>query len=109
MAWLLRQGEVLASLEVARASAGRVRGVLKRGTQVGALLFVARRSAHTLGARAVLDVAFLDADLVVLSTCRMRPNRIGLPRRHAHAVLEAEAGAFERWNLRPGDRLEIEA
>jgi uncharacterized membrane protein (UPF0127 family) len=25
----------------------------------------------------------------------------------ARAVIEAEAGAFERWNLRPGDALEV--
>jgi hypothetical protein len=37
----------------------------------------------------------------------MRPRRVGLPCLRAHSVIEAEAGAFERWRLRPGDRLEL--
>lgn len=108
MAWLLRQGEVLASLEVPPPGRRRRRGVLRREDGVGALLVTSRRAAHTIGARGPLDVAYLDADLVVVATSRMAPNRLGMPRRRACAVLEAEAGAFERWRLRPGDRLEIE-
>ena len=45
--------------------------------------------------------------LVVLGTTSMAPLRIGRPRMRATCVIEAEAGAFERWRLRPGDRLEI--
>jgi uncharacterized membrane protein (UPF0127 family) len=37
----------------------------------------------------------------------LRPWRIGLPRRGGRAVIEAEAGAFERWGLRVGDTLEL--
>ncbi len=48
-----------------------------------------------------------DADLVVLETIRMRRWRVGRPRLAARAVLEAEAGAFERWRLAPGDQLEV--
>ncbi|MCU1491046.1 MAG: hypothetical protein JWM85_2451 [Acidimicrobiaceae bacterium] len=107
MAWLLRESEVLASLEVAQTRLGRLRGLAATDGRVGALLLPASRSAHTLLARAPIDVAYLDAELVVLATSRMAPNRIGIPRRHASAVLEAEAGAFDRWTLRPGDRLEI--
>jgi uncharacterized membrane protein (UPF0127 family) len=33
--------------------------------------------------------------------------RVCLPRVRARAAVEAEAGAFERWNLRTGDQLEI--
>jgi uncharacterized membrane protein (UPF0127 family) len=29
------------------------------------------------------------------------------PRRGCRAVIEAEAGAFERWRLQVGDRLEV--
>lgn len=107
MAWLLRQGEVLASLERERAD-GRRPVIFRRQPLVGALLVRSRRPIHTIGARRALDVAWLDAEYVVVDTCRMAPNRIGLPRRHACSILQAEAGAFERWKLRPGDRLEIE-
>jgi hypothetical protein len=109
MAWLLRQGEVLASLEVAETPLDRARGFAGRNHHDRALLLTPLRIAHTVGVRFPLDVAYLDADLVVLSTRRMAPFRVGRPRRRVHAVLEVDAGAFERWHLRAGDRLEIEA
>lgn len=109
MAWLLRQGEVLASLEVAATPLERARGFAGRDHHDGALLLTPLRVPHTVGVRFAIDVAYLDADLVVVSTCRMAPFRLGRPRRRAHAVLEVDAGAFERWHLQAGDRLEIEA
>ncbi len=105
MAWLRRQGEVLASLEVGPAKWRRRRRRSAPG--VGAVL-IPRRRAHSFGARRAVDVAYLDADLVVVATSRLAPNRLGLPHRGVCSILEAEAGAFERWRLRPGDRLEIE-
>ena len=45
-----------------------------------------------------IDVAFCDRDLAVLSTIRAcDATALGAPRLKAHCVLEAEAGAFERW------------
>ena len=109
MAWLLRQGEVLASLDVAATPRERARGFVGRRDHDRALLLKPLRVPHTVGVRFPLDVAYLDEDLVVVSTCRMAPFRVGRPRRRAHAVLEVDAGAFERWHLRCGDRLEIKA
>ena len=37
----------------------------------------------------------------------MKPRRLGRPRFGARAVVEAEAGSFERWSLRVGDELEV--
>jgi uncharacterized membrane protein (UPF0127 family) len=37
----------------------------------------------------------------------MRRHRIGLPCFSARSVVEAEAGAFARWNLSVGQRLEV--
>jgi hypothetical protein len=54
-----------------------------------------------------LDVAYVDAAGVVVDTRRMRRRRLGLPRLRARAVLEAEAGAFDRWRLRVGDVVEV--
>jgi uncharacterized membrane protein (UPF0127 family) len=105
--WLLRDDEVLASLEMATSMAERSRGLLGRDGIEGALLLRPARSVHTVGMRFDLDVAFCDAELVVLDTVTMARWRLGLPRRGARCVLEAEAGAFERWRLRPGDRLEV--
>ena len=107
MPWLLREGEVLAVLEVADGAVGRARGLLGREGVEGAFLIKPARSVHTLGMRFPIDVAFCDRDMTVIDTVQMGRHRVGLPRLRARCVLEAEAGAFERWRLRPGDRLEI--
>jgi uncharacterized protein len=107
MPWLLREGDVLSSLEVARSRRDRLQGLLGRDGIEGALLIEPARSVHTVGMRFPLDVAFCDADLTVLKVRRMPRHRVGLPVLRAHCVIEAEAGAFARWELHPGDRLEV--
>ena len=108
MAWLLRDGEVLASIEVADSTRDRVRGLLGRDGLEGALLIEKAFQAHTLAMRFAIDVAFLDRDRRVRAVvCGMRPWRLSLPRFGARSVLEAETGSFERWRLRVGDELEI--
>ena len=54
-----------------------------------------------------VDVAFLSSDLVVLRLVRLPPWRIALPRPGTRSVLEAEAGALDRWGVRESDQLEI--
>lgn len=105
--WLLREGEVLASLEVADTARARARGLLGRDHVDGALLLRPARSVHTVGMRFPIDVAFCDRDLRVLRTVTMGRHRISRPVWRARAVIEAEAGAFSRWQLAPGDQLEV--
>jgi uncharacterized membrane protein (UPF0127 family) len=107
MGWLLRNGEVLASLEVADTRSARRRGLLGRDGIEGVLLLVPARSVHTLGMRFAIDVAFCDKDMVVLKTTTMQRHRMGMPVARSHAVIEAEAGAFGHWNLKAGDKLDI--
>ncbi|WP_334145077.1 DUF192 domain-containing protein [Rhabdothermincola sp.] len=107
MAWLVRDERVLATLEVAESVRGRTRGLLGRDGIEGAILLRPAKSVHSFGMRFPIDVAFVDRELVVVRTCRLRPNRITLPVWRAHGVIEAEAGAFGRWGLAPGDRLEV--
>lgn len=107
MPWLMRDTEVLAALEVAESFSERSRGLLGRDGVDGALLLRPARSVHTVGMRFPIDVAFCDRKLVVVDFVCMRPWRLSRPRLRGHAVIEAEAGAFERWRLRPGDQLEI--
>jgi uncharacterized membrane protein (UPF0127 family) len=45
--------------------------------------------------------------MVVVGVTRLRPWRMSFPRRGGRSVIEAQAGAFERWGLRVGDRLEL--
>ncbi|HEV7758743.1 MAG TPA: DUF192 domain-containing protein [Acidimicrobiales bacterium] len=107
MPWLLREGEVLASLEVARSRRDRLQGLLGRDGIEGALLLEPARSVHTIGMRFPLDVAFCDADLTVVKVVRIGRHRMSLPVLRARSVIEAEAGAFARWELHPGDKLEV--
>ena len=98
---------MLASLEVAGSRSARRKGLLGRDGIDGALLLTPARSVHTLGMRFDIDVAFLDREGVVRRTVRMRRNRVGLPCWPARSVVEAEAGAFARWTLTVGDKLEV--
>jgi uncharacterized membrane protein (UPF0127 family) len=107
VAWLVRDGEVLASLEIATSRRDRRRGLLGRDGIDGAILLRPARSVHTVGMRFPIDVAFLDRQLVVLRILRMRRWRLTRAVLRAHSVLEAEAGAFAHWDLKPGDRLEV--
>jgi uncharacterized membrane protein (UPF0127 family) len=107
MTWLLRDGDVLAGAEVADGLTARSRGLLGRRGYDGALVLPRTRAVHTVGMRFAIDVAFCDKDMVVVGMTQLPPWRISLPRRHGRSVVEAEAGAFERWGLRVGDQLEL--
>lgn len=108
-AWLVTEGRVLASAEVADDRRTRARGLLGRDSLDGALVLRPCRWIHTLGMRFPLDVAYLDADGVVVKTVHMRRNRVGVPVFRANVVVEASEGAFGRWGLRVGDVVEIRA
>lgn len=105
--WLLRDGEVLAAAVVADTWRARARGLLGRDGLQGALVLRPCRQVHTLGMRFAIDVAFCDRDGVVLRTRTLRPWRISPVVWRAAFAVEGEAGAFERWRLREGDRLEV--
>lgn len=107
MPWLLRDGEVLASLVVASTRAERRRGLLGRDALDGALLIERTRSVHTVGMRFPIDVAFCDDDLVVVRTKALSPGRVTWPVVGARCAIEAEAGTFAAWGLRVGDELEV--
>jgi uncharacterized membrane protein (UPF0127 family) len=108
VSWLLRDGEVLASLEVADSARTRARGLMGRDTIDGAILLKPAMQVHTIGMKLAIDVAYCDRDLRVVDVvCGMKPFRFGMPRFGARSVIEAEAGCFERWNLQVGDELEV--
>lgn len=107
MGWLVRDGEVLASLEVADSATRRAVGLLGRDGTDGALLLRGTRSVHTFGMRFDIDVAFLDRDDRVLKTMTVRRHRVTMPVWPARSVLEASAGSFREWRLACGDQLEI--
>ncbi|MEM9565142.1 MAG: DUF192 domain-containing protein [Actinomycetota bacterium] len=97
----------MASLEVAVGRVAKARGLLGRDHLDGALVIPGRRSVHSFSMGFELDVAFLDADGVVIRTLRLRRRRVTLPVWPARYIVEAEAGAFGEWELKVGDVLEI--
>ena len=110
MAWLVREGgDVLASAEVARGVWERTRGLLGRDREAvtGALVLRPCRQIHTLGMRFPIDVAFCDRHGRVLRTRTVAPWRVTRLVWRSGFVVEAAAGAFDRWQLRPGDTIEV--
>jgi len=110
MAWLVREGDVLASADVARRARERVVGLLGRrdaGEVTGALVLRPCKQVHTFGMRFPVDVAFCDRHGVVLRTGTVRPWRVTRVVWRAGFVVEAAAGSFDRWQLRPGDTVEV--
>jgi uncharacterized membrane protein (UPF0127 family) len=111
MPWLVREGgDVLASAEVARGVRERTQGLLGRRAAedvVGALVLRPCRQIHTIGMRFPIDVAFCDRDGVVLRALTVAPWRVTRVVWRAGFVVEAPAGSFDRWQLRPGDTVEV--
>ena len=107
MTWLVRDGDVLATVEVAHSAKARRTGLLGRSDLDGALVLRPCRNVHTLGMRFAIDVAFCDAGGRVLHTSTLAPWRISRVVLHSAFVVEARAGSFDRWALRPGDHLEL--
>ncbi len=107
MAWLLSEARVLASIEVADSHADKLKGLLGRDHLDGALALPGCKWVHTIGMRFPIDVAYVAADNTVIKAHTLARHRVGPPIRHAVMIIEAEAGAFERWGLKVGDPVEI--
>jgi uncharacterized protein len=107
MAWLVREGDVLATAEVAESRRARRRGLIGRGEFEGALVLPSCRHVHTFLMRFPIDVAFCDRNGKVLRTVCLRPWRVSPVVRNAAFAIEAESGAFERWGLRVDDEVEV--
>ncbi|HEY7104816.1 MAG TPA: DUF192 domain-containing protein [Acidimicrobiia bacterium] len=105
--WLVRDGDVLSTAEVARDGRARRHGLLGRYELEGAFVLRPCRHVHTFGMRFAIDVAFCDVSGVVLRTTTLSPWRVSpLVWRSAFAI-EAQSGAFERWHLQVGDQVEL--
>jgi uncharacterized membrane protein (UPF0127 family) len=100
----------LATVETATTRRERRRGLLGRDGIDGVFRLRAR-SVHTLRMRFPIDVAFCSprgrGELRVVRVVTLPPNRVTRPSLRGRVALEAEAGSFRRWDVRPGDRLEV--
>jgi uncharacterized protein len=107
VAWLVSDDRVIASLIVAGSVKSRTRGLLGRSGIEGAIYLERTRWVHTIGMRFPIDVAYLDRDGIVLRVERLPRYRVGRPVPRARSVVEAEAGAFGRWGVNVGQKLEV--
>ncbi len=107
MSWLLREGEVLAAVDPpAKGWPHPIQGAVVRRRPV---------MVHTLTSSQPVEVAWCDQSttdggepcLLVRRMACLPKGRLGRPKLSRGAVVAAEPGAFERWNLQVGDRLEI--
>jgi uncharacterized membrane protein (UPF0127 family) len=105
-----RNNQVVArTLLTAFDSASRRKGLLDHDSLAhGSAMIIAPTSAiHTFAMRFAIDVLFVSKDGRVLKAWRhVKPRRIAAAWR-AHAVIELPAGAIDRSDTQPGDRLQI--
>ncbi|MCT2543886.1 DUF192 domain-containing protein [Streptomyces atratus] len=94
-------------LRIAASYRARSRGLLGQDGIDGALMITPCGSVHSFRMRFTIDVAYLDRKFKVVAVHTMKPGRLGMPRLRARHVIEAEAGAMEKWGIRPGTRVTI--
>jgi hypothetical protein len=104
---LVRGDDVLAAAEVAVSRRMRRRGLAGRDGVEGVLVLRPCRQVHTIGMRFAVDVAFCDRYGFVLHTTSLAPRRVSRPVWRSYFAIEAPAGAFDRWGLKPGDVVEV--
>lgn len=107
MAWLVHGDRLLASAEIARTRRARARGLLGRDPGDTVLVLPRTSSIHTVGMTVPIDVARCDGDHRVVDVRTIPPCRVLGPRRRVRTVIEAPVGAFRRWGVVVGDRLEV--
>ena len=100
-------GRDVAPVELATTARARSKGLLGRTGLTGALWLAPARQVHTFRMRFAIDVAYVDRSGRVLVTRTLPPGRLGPWRWRSRGVLEAEAGAFERWGLDAGSAVEL--
>lgn len=107
MVWLVSDGRVLASADVANTPRARRRGLIGQRSVTTAMVLEDCRWIHTIGVKCALDVAYLNADGAVIKMQRIAPMRIPLPVKDSRLVIETQAGSFERWGLQLGAVVEL--
>ena len=105
--WLVSDGRVLASAQIAMSRSEKRRGLTGQLTISEPLVLESCNWIHTMGMRTLIDVAYVDVDNVIIGVSTMKPWRIGPYTRRATRVIEASAGSLERWNIGIGNTVEV--
>lgn len=112
--WRLRLGDEVVTARVDKADNmfKRMRGLLGRGGLAPneGLWITPCTSIHMFFMRFSIDAVFIDANGCVVRVYEdLPPWRMARGGKHAHSVLELPAGRAAFFNLRPGDRLALDA
>ncbi len=107
MSWLIVDGNPVASAENIDGTLKKMVGLLGKKDFDGAAVFKRVKSIHTVGMKFGIDVAFVDKEDKVIKVCSLKPNRFVLYVPKAKMAIEAEEGAFFRWSLKPGSKIEL--
>jgi uncharacterized membrane protein (UPF0127 family) len=105
--WILCDGRVVASAELASTRAARRRGLLGRNGIEGALVLPGVRQVHTVGMRFAIDVAWIDRRGRVLRVDQLAPRRVTRVVWRAATMIEARAGSMARWGVVRGAHVEV--
>jgi uncharacterized membrane protein (UPF0127 family) len=105
--WLVNEGRVLASAQLASTRAARRRGLIGQTEIHEALVLQPCKWVHSFGMKMAIDVAYLNTEGIVVCIETLRPWRVASPVWKSRTVVEAAHGAFERWGLHLGDVVEV--
>ena len=106
-AWLMCDGKVLASADIANTAKLRRRGLIGRTSVDSALVISPCRWIHSIGMKCAIDVLYLDAAGSVIKTEHLKPMRIAAPVGRSKTIVEMSAGSIERCGVHVGDMIEV--
>ena len=105
--WLVSEGRVLAAALRATERTDRRRGLIGVAVVDQPLVIEPCNWVHTFGMKSTIDVAYVNAENVVIGIDTLKPWRVGPYTRQAIRVIEASAGSLERWNIGIGNTVEV--
>ena len=106
-AWLICEGKVLASADIAKTAKSRRRGLIGQTSIDSALVVSPCKWIHSIGMKCAIDVLSLDDAGLVVKTERLKPMRVAAPVGRSKTIVEMSAGSIERFGLQIGDLIEV--
>jgi uncharacterized protein len=106
-AWLMCDGKVLASADIANTAKSRRRGLIGHTSIDSALVISPCKWIHTIGMKFAIDVLYLDATGLVVKTEHLEPMRVAAPVGRSKTIVELPSGSIERFGVRVGDLIEV--
>jgi uncharacterized membrane protein (UPF0127 family) len=106
-AWLISEGKVLASADIANTAKSRRRGLIGQTSIDSALVISPCKWIHSIGMKCAIDVLYLDATGFVVKTQHLKPMRVAAPVGRSKTIVEMSAGLIERFGVHVGDLIEV--